>query len=87
MIKLSRDVATRDFLEAFLNENLVLIEFYKMNGDLRLMLCTTSAEYVPMDMDDDLEGINNSGNTFTVYDLEKEGWRRFKYDRLASVYI
>lgn len=87
MISLSSDVATRDFLEAFLNENLVLIEFYKMNGDLRLMLCTTASAYAPMDMENDFEEINNSGNTFTVYDLEKGGWRRFKYDRLASVYI
>lgn len=87
MISLSSDVATRDFLESCLNESLVLLEVYKMNGDLRLMLCTTAAAYVPEDKEYALEDIDNSGNTFTVYDIEKMGFRRFKYDRICAVYI
>ena len=87
MISLSSDVATRNFLESCLNESLVLLEVYKMNGDLRLMLCTTAAEHVPEDKEYALEDIDNSGNTFTVYDIEKMDFRRFKYDHICAVYI
>lgn len=79
-------IVTRDYLEDALSESIILIMFEKMNGDRRLMLCTASPEFIPLN-DFPTEWAENSGNTFTVYDLEKEAWRKFKFDRMEAVYI
>jgi hypothetical protein len=81
-------IVSSDFLANALDEGLVVVEFEKRNGDMRLMLCTTNADMMPSLNDYPKEWPDNSdGELFTVYDLEKNAWRRFNYSTLNRVLI
>lgn len=86
MLNLKR-VMTREFLADALEFSAAVVMFEKKNGDTRLMLCTTDENAVP---DDDVPStwpINGGGDLFTVYDLEKNAWRRFLYSKVSFVSV
>jgi hypothetical protein len=73
-------------LKELLRNNIVTVSFKKKDGSIREMLCTTMSEYLP-----EFNGASTTSSSFdnilTVWDLEKNAWRSFKYDSIQSIYV
>lgn len=71
-----------------LQSNVATIVFTKVNGDQRIMKCTLIPEKITKPVrtaEDNL--IFTSNNNIVVWDLDKEDWRSFKFDRITSVTV
>jgi len=70
---------------ALLYDNLVEVEFTKVNGDLRKMKCTKAAVHIP---DDKLPAGNNisklNEDVIRVYDVDVGDWRSFRADSIKT---
>mgnify|MGYP003677999838 CR=1 FL=1 len=70
---------------ALLKDNLVEVEFTKVNGDLRKMKCTKAAVHIP---DDKLPAGNNisklNEDVIRVYDVDVGDWRSFRADSIKT---
>jgi len=70
----------------------VLVEFTKVDGSNRKMLCTLAESLIPEDArpkTKDTEVIaeaetNVAPTACRVYDLEKQGWRSFRFDSVVN---
>tara|TARA_R110000765_G_scaffold418254_2_gene521592 strand:+ start:1097 stop:1336 length:240 start_codon:yes stop_codon:yes gene_type:complete len=72
-------------LKALLQEGIVEVEFTKVNGDLRKMVCTTDYDIIPDDkhpIDASVKVVNES--LIRVYDTEAKGWRSFRADSVIT---
>lgn len=73
-----------------LQEGVVEIKFVKVNGEERTMLATLNEELIPVDLwpkdDPDVvvERSMPNPDVRKVYDVEKDGWRSFRWDSLIS---
>ena len=68
-------------LRNLLRTEIVTVTFIKKDGSKREMVCTTLPEYIP-------EVSGNSvpkDNLVTVWDLEIQEWRSFKFDSIQSI--
>lgn len=71
----------------------VVVQFKKLNGELRYMKCTLNIEQIPeydipegKDILEDTIGSTPKIETACrVYDLEKGEWRSFRYDSIISI--
>jgi len=70
------------------NNNLVLINFTKVDGTARALRGTLDASIIPGDLMPKGEkklNLNLSEDTVRVYDVENEGWRSFRVDSVTSI--
>ena len=68
-----------------LKNNIVNVKFTKTDGSERVMKCTLMEEFIkPHDKKTDREKKVNE-DIFSVWDVEKEGWRSFRYDSIISI--
>jgi len=78
-----KGIPTQSELVEMLKQGTVLVTFTKLNGDERIMTCTKSFDIIPEQYhpksDKVIEG------TITVWDVNANGWRSFKYDRVTKV--
>lgn len=75
---------TLDQLKAALTESVVRVEFTKIDGSHRSMLCTKNAVSIPAaDMPIGV-GKKPNESIISVYDLEKSAWRSIKIDNILS---
>lgn len=67
-----------------LRKCIVNVLFIKANGEKRNMRCTLSPSYLPEQTD--LEEHTNvaTSNTITVWDVDKNGWRKFHTDTILK---
>ena len=78
----------KDDLKSKLQSGLVQIKFTKVNGEERTMVCTLNDEIVPPATKEDpltqkkVRAINEEVQV--VYDVEKDGWRSFRWDSLVE---
>jgi len=72
----------RKWLVGLLEEQPVEIIFTKKDGTERTMKCTLQEKYLP-----ETVGSEKAKNdeVLAVYDLEKEGWRSFRWDSIKQV--
>lgn len=75
-------------LKAILQEKSQRVVFEKADGTLRVMHCTTNPKIVPWP-DNPVEATGSvqkekDPNLIVVWDLEKEGWRSFRFERLRE---
>ena len=67
------------------------VNFTKVNGEQRSMLCTLLPGYIPaeevVEPTTATPGRTRSPNALSVWDIENNGWRAFRYDRIESVDI
>jgi hypothetical protein len=80
----------RDHLKSQLTEQSMVVTFEKADGTPRIMKCTTNPDVVPWP-DNPVEDVSvtktekvKDENHFVVWDLEKEGWRSFKWERVTG---
>lgn len=82
----------RETLLEILHSREVTVKFRKLNNDLRIMRCTLKFDLLPEQVQakllaeekDEDEKITNE-TLVTVYDLDEQGWRSFKIDRIIEV--
>lgn len=74
----------RKWLIALLEERSIEIVFTKKDGTERTMKCTLMEEYLPETVGSDKP---KNDEVLAVYDLEKEGWRSFRWDSIKEVHF
>jgi hypothetical protein len=71
-------------------ENIVTVNFIKMNGELRIMKCTLKEDYLPERLGVESKDLiwdeknNKSKESLSVWDIEANGWRSFRWDNLKE---
>ena len=69
----------------------VIIEFTKVNGDYRKMICTLNESVVPKATKEDpltqkkVRAINE--DVCVVWDINAKGWRSFRWDNVVNAEI
>jgi len=80
-----------DFLSMVAEDDYVYIYFIKKNGEKRLMKATLNFKKIPKEHHPkgyNLKGILKkikSSKMLSVYDLEKQGWRSIKLEKIIWV--
>ena len=71
-----------------LHENVCLAEFEKSDGTIRIMECTLKDELLPIRNEDQQTTKKPAKpiieNVVVCFDVEANGWRSFKIDKLKS---
>lgn len=83
---MSEQKLNREYFDGLFDENAkVEVTFKKKNGDTRIMVCTKNmdlipTEYHPKPLVEGEEPKPPSDVVCSVFDLEANGWRSFRYD-------
>jgi len=83
----------QELLQDWLHEGIVEVTFKKVSGEDRWMRCTLSPLVLSMVLDDDEKDEDDSTkkkrtpnpNICVVWDIERDGWRSFRYDTIIKV--
>ena len=89
----------RDWIKSLLQKSEITVTFVKADGTDREMLCTLNWEKIPTDKapkatpSGSVDGILQESksptdpnlNSIRVFDVEKQEWRSFRFDRLKKV--
>ena len=86
----------RDWVRSLMQVTEVKIEFLKADGTLREMHCTLNWDQIPTNKhpgQPSVDGIVREGHerkqpdehSLRVFDLEKQEWRSFRFDRLKKI--
>ena len=81
------DVA-RQWLRDLLRTNIVEVIFTKSDGTERKLKCTLKADKLPVKEesgDDTPKRKKSNPDLVSVYDVENNGWRSFRFDSIKSV--
>jgi hypothetical protein len=86
-----KGIPTKADLKGLLEQNVVVVDFNKISGDKRVMTCTLREDMKPRATKDDTLSQKKvremSDAVVNVWDVNAEGWRSFRYDRINSVDI
>lgn len=84
-----KGIPTRETLVEMLAANVYSVTFDKINGDERTMMCTLSPQHLPAATRDEplsqTKIRNLEDRTVVVWDINAQGWRSFRYDRVKRV--
>ena len=79
-----KGIPTQEELLKQLKEEVLVVTFNKLNGDERVMSCTKNFKLIPESHHPKSDKEPPKGNV-TVWDINANGWRSFKYDRVTKV--
>lgn len=86
-----KDIPLQQDLKNLLAQNVIKVDFLKLNGDRRVMTCTLREDMKPRATKDDAisqKAVRNvSDAVISVWDVNAKGWRSFRYDRVLEVNI
>jgi hypothetical protein len=86
-----KGIPTKQDLKLQLEQNVVVVDFTKLNGDKRVMTCTLREDIKPPATKTDTMSQKKvreiSDAVVSVWDVNAKGWRSFRYDRINSVDI
>ena len=86
-----KGIPTRTDLEKMLEQNVLIVDFTKLNGDKRVMTCTLREDMKPPATKKDpmsQEKVRKvSDAVVSVWDVNAKGWRSFRYERVNKVDI
>lgn len=78
---------TKTFLMEVLHNNIVTVKFIKKDGTEREMKCTLQESLIsPYEKKTDREKLASETN-ISVWDVENQGWRSFRYESVISVNV
>lgn len=86
-----KGIPTRTDLQNILRQNVLVVDFTKLNGDKRVMTCTLREDMKPRATKDDtlsqkkVRELNEE--VVSVWDVNAKGWRSFRYNRINNVDI
>ena len=72
-----------EYLKELLHAGEVTVTFLKKDGTQRKMICTLKPEFLPH-QEDTIKTVHSNPEVQAVWDLEKEGWRSFRYDSILG---
>lgn len=72
-------------LSNLLKTNVMVVTFNKTNGEKRIMNCTLQENYLPEYNSDSTK--KKSDNVLAVWDIDRKGWRSFRFDSVTSYQI
>ena len=84
-----KGIPLREDLKMLLEQNVLVVDFTKLNGDKRVMTCTLVESYLPPAKKDDplsqkkVREINTEA--ISVWDVNANGWRSFRLDRVTNI--
>ena len=86
-----KGIPTKPDLKNLLEQNVVVVDFTKLNGDKRVMTCTLREDIKPPATKTDTMSQKKvremSDAVVNVWDVNAKGWRSFRYDRINAVDI
>jgi len=86
-----KGIPTKVDLKNLLEQNVIVVDFTKLNGDKRVMTCTLREDMKPRATKDDTmsqKAVREvSDAVVSVWDVNAKGWRSFRYDRVNAVDI
>ena len=86
-----KGIPTKPDLKNLLEQNVVVVDFTKLNGDKRVMTCTLREDIKPAATKTDTmsqKAVREiSDAVVSVWDVNAKGWRSFRYDRINAVNI
>ena len=86
-----KGIPTKLDLKNLLEQNILTVDFTKLNGDKRVMTCTLREDMKPRATKDDTmsqKAVREvSDAVVSVWDVNAKGWRSFRYDRINAVDI
>ena len=86
-----KGIPTKQDLKNLLEQNVLVVDFTKLNGDKRVMTCTLREDMKPRAVKDDAmsqKAVREvSDAVVSVWDVNAKGWRSFRYDRINAVDI
>ena len=84
-----KGIPTKSDLKTLLEQNVLVVDFTKLNGDKRVMTCTLREDMKPRATKDDAmsqKAVREvSDAVVSVWDVNAKGWRSFRYDRINAV--
>lgn len=72
-----------EFLKSELFKNIVTVDFIKKDGTQRKLRCTLKEDLLPH-KEDTLKPVHSNPEVQSVWDLDNEGWRSFRYDSIIG---
>ena len=86
-----KGIPTKADLKKLLEQNVLTVDFLKLDGDKRVMTCTLREDIKPAATKTDAMSTKKvreiSDAVVSVWDVNAQGWRSFRYDRINSVDI
>ena len=86
-----KGIPTQPELKTLLEQNVLVVDFTKLNGDKRVMTCTLREDMKPRATKDDTMSQKKvreiSDKVVGVWDVNAKGWRSFRYERINAVDI
>ena len=86
-----KGIPTKTDLKNLLEQNVLVVDFTKLNGDKRVMTCTLREDIKPPATKTDAisqKAVRETSDAVvSVWDVNAQGWRSFRYDRVNSVDI
>ena len=86
-----KGIPTKTDLKNLLEQNVLVVDFTKLNGDKRVMTCTLREDMKPHATKTDAlsqKAVREvSDAVVSVWDVNAKGWRSFRYERINSVDI
>lgn len=84
-----KGIPVREDLEKLLEQNVLVVDFTKLNGDKRVMTCTLREDIKPRATKDDplsQKAVRKTSDAVvSVWDVNAKGWRSFRYERVNAV--
>jgi len=86
-----KGIPTQTELKTLLEQNVLVVDFTKLNGDKRVMTCTLREDIKPRATKEDTmsqKAVREiSDKVVGVWDVNAKGWRSFRYERINAVDI
>lgn len=76
-----KGVPNKEQLLEMLSNNIYVVKFKKLNGDIRELNCTMLEEFLP-----EVKNKKKSDkNLITVWDIDQNSWKSFHYKRIIEI--
>ena len=86
-----KGIPTKEELKLLLSQNVLTVDFTKLDGDKRVMTCTLREDMKPTATKTDPLSQKKvrevSDAVVSVWDVNAKGWRSFRYDRINSTEV
>ena len=86
-----KGIPTKEELKLLLSQNVLTVDFTKLDGDKRVMTCTLREDIKPAATKADPLSQKKvrevSDAVVSVWDVNAKGWRSFRYERINAINI
>ena len=90
---MSKEFATtegKEWIRSVLFQNEVTVTFTKKDGEVREMRCTLNEDIMKKNAMEDQFAVKDVGRKYSddaqsVFDLDKLGWRAFRFDSITGI--